>query len=190
MGRFSALGAGAALGALSAALYLAVLTGSPGALILAYLAQLPLFAAGLWLGVASAAAAAVTASAALLAAAGLLAAASFAGLYAAPVVLLVRQALLARYEPELSPAQVAAPITSRGPISRAAGPAAASAAASATDGTPVSANTRLDLVCVRSLADFSSLSGTNTTLTPKCAAAVSIPASSCLAAIVAMALSA
>jgi hypothetical protein len=100
MGRFSALGAGAALGALSATLYLAVLTGSPGALILAYLAQLPLFAAGLWLGVASAAAAAVAASAALLAAAGLLAAASFAGLYAAPVILLVRQALLARYEPD------------------------------------------------------------------------------------------
>ncbi len=39
-------GTGALLGALGAALYLAVLTGSPGALILVYLAQLPLFAAG------------------------------------------------------------------------------------------------------------------------------------------------
>lgn len=100
MGRFAALGAGAALGALGAALYLAVLTGSPGALILAYLAQLPLFAAGLWLGVASATAAAITASAALLAAGGLLAAGLFAGLYAAPIVLLVRQALLARTRPD------------------------------------------------------------------------------------------
>jgi hypothetical protein len=96
MGRFAALGAGAALGALGAALYLAVLTGSPGALILAYLAQLPLFAAGLWLGVGAAATAAVTASIALLAAGGLIAAALFAALYAVPVVLLVRQSLLAR----------------------------------------------------------------------------------------------
>lgn len=96
MGRWAALGVGAALGALGALLYLAVLTGSPGALILAYLAQLPLFAAGLWLGVGSAAAAAITASIALLAAGGLVAGALFAALYAAPVVLLVRQALLAR----------------------------------------------------------------------------------------------
>jgi Predicted membrane protein (DUF2232) len=100
MGRFSAVGAGAALGTAGAALYLAVLTGSPGALILAYLAQLPLFAAGLWLGVASAATAAIIASVLLLAAGGLLAAAVFAGLYAVPVVLLVRQALLARNLPD------------------------------------------------------------------------------------------
>ena len=46
-----------------------MLTGSPGAVILAYLAQLPLFAAGLWLGVGAAAAAGLTASAILLAAA-------------------------------------------------------------------------------------------------------------------------
>lgn len=100
MRNFNALAAGVLLGALGAALYLAVLTGSPGALILAYLAQLPLFAAGLWLGVGSAAAAGVTASALLLTAGGLLAAALFAALYAVPVVLLVRQALLARREPE------------------------------------------------------------------------------------------
>ncbi len=100
MGSLGALGAGALLGAVGAALYLAVLTGSPGALILAYLAQLPLFAAGLWLGAGSALAAGVAASVALLAAGGLLAAMLFAGLYAVPVVVLVRQALLARSGPD------------------------------------------------------------------------------------------
>jgi Predicted membrane protein (DUF2232) len=93
-------GTGAMLGALGAALYLAVLTGSPGSLILVYLAQLPLFAAGLWLGVGAAATAALTASVVLLAVGGMIAAALFAGLYAVPVVLLVRQALLARNGPE------------------------------------------------------------------------------------------
>jgi hypothetical protein len=100
MGWAGIAGTGALLGALGAALYLAVLTGSPGALILVYLAQLPLFAAGLWLGIGAATAAALTASAVLLAAGGLIAAVLFAGLYAAPVVLLVRQALLARNGPE------------------------------------------------------------------------------------------
>ncbi|MGA8382494.1 MAG: DUF2232 domain-containing protein [Stellaceae bacterium] len=100
MGRGGIAGIGALLGALGAGLYLTVLTGSPGAMILVYLAQLPLFAAGLWLGVGAAAMAALTASAVLLAAGGVIAAALFAGLYAAPVVLLVRQALLARSGPE------------------------------------------------------------------------------------------
>ncbi len=90
---------GALLGALGAALYLAVLTGSPGAAILAYLTPLPLFAAGLWLGARAAAVAGLTASAILLATSDILAAALFAGLYAAPVVLLVRQALLSRSGP-------------------------------------------------------------------------------------------
>jgi hypothetical protein len=94
------VGTGALLGAVGAALYLAVLTGSPGSLILVYLAQLPLFAAGLWLGVSIAAVAGVTASVILLAVGGVIAAALFAGLYAAPVVLLVRQALLARRGPD------------------------------------------------------------------------------------------
>jgi hypothetical protein len=96
MGRLGGLAVGVLLGALAGAFYLAVLSGSPGALILAYLAQLPLFAAGLWLGVGAAAAAGITASTALLAAGGPLAASLFAALYAAPVVLLTRQALLAR----------------------------------------------------------------------------------------------
>jgi hypothetical protein len=86
----------ALLGALGAALYLAVLTGSPGALILVYLAQLPLFAAGLWLGVSAAGIAGLTSFLVLLAASDIIAAALFAGLYAAPAMMLVRQALLAR----------------------------------------------------------------------------------------------
>jgi hypothetical protein len=99
MGRVGIAGSGALLGALGAGFYLAVLTGSPSALILVYLAQLPLFAAGLWLGVGAAAAAGLIASMVLFAASDLVAAALFAGLYAAPAVVLVRQALLARSEP-------------------------------------------------------------------------------------------
>ena len=96
MGRLGVLGAGAGSGAAAAALYLVVLTGSPGAMILAYLSQLPLFAAGLWLGTPAAVAAGLTAIAVLFAAGGTTAAALYAGLYAVPIMLLVRQALLAR----------------------------------------------------------------------------------------------
>jgi hypothetical protein len=53
---------------------------------------------------------------------------------------------------EVASAQVAEPITKRWLISRADGPAAASAAASATDGTPISASTRSDFVAVRAPA--------------------------------------
>src|SRR5207302_2015785 len=42
-------------GGVSACLYLALLLSSPGAMILVYLTQLPLFFAGLWFGVAAAA---------------------------------------------------------------------------------------------------------------------------------------
>ncbi len=96
MERLGAPGVGAVLGAVAGMLYLSVMTGSPGALILAYLAQLPLFAAGLWLGVAAAVSAGATASVLVLVAAGWTAGAGFAALYAAPIVLLMRQALLAR----------------------------------------------------------------------------------------------
>jgi hypothetical protein len=57
---------------------------------------LPLFVAGLWLGVGAVAAAGVTGSLVLLAVSDLLGAALFAALNAVPVTLLVRQALLAR----------------------------------------------------------------------------------------------
>src|SRR4051812_50051280 len=49
-------------GGLAAGPYLLVLAGSTGSMILVYLAQLPLFAAGLWLGTGAAAAAGVIAA--------------------------------------------------------------------------------------------------------------------------------
>src|SRR5437764_11309789 len=75
---------------------MAVVLGSQYAVILFYMSQLPLFLAGLWLGTGAGALAGLTASLVLFAASDFLAAAIFAALNAAPVVLLVRQALLAR----------------------------------------------------------------------------------------------
>ncbi len=100
MGRLTAVLAAIALGVAGGGLYLAVVLGSPGGLILVYLTQLPLFAAGLWLGVGAAAIAGLTATLMLLAASDFLAAAVFAGLNVIPVTLLVRQALLARRQPD------------------------------------------------------------------------------------------
>lgn len=96
MGRVSPVAAGAAFGAAAGLMYVAVMLGTPGALILVYLTQLPLFVAGLWLGVGAAAAAGIAGSLVLLAVSDLLGAALFAALNAVPVALLVRQALLAR----------------------------------------------------------------------------------------------
>src|SRR5947208_281736 len=53
-------------GGVSACLYLALLLSSPGAMILVYLTQLPLFFAGLWFGVAAAAIAGLSGTAALI----------------------------------------------------------------------------------------------------------------------------
>lgn len=86
-------------GALAAGPYLLVLTGSTGSMILVYLAQLPLFAAGLWLGTGASASAGFVAALILAGAGNLLAAALFAALNVVPVVLLVRQSLLARTGP-------------------------------------------------------------------------------------------
>jgi Predicted membrane protein (DUF2232) len=84
-------------GAAAAALYLSLMTGSAGAAILVSLAQFPLFLAGLWLGTSAAALAGCTAVAIVLASARDAAATGlFAGLYAIPVILLVREALQAR----------------------------------------------------------------------------------------------
>ena len=83
-------------GGVSACLYLALLLSSPGAMILVYLTQLPLFFAGLWFGAAAAAIAGLSGAVVLFAAGDILAAAIFAALNAVPVVVLVRQALLAR----------------------------------------------------------------------------------------------
>ena len=90
----AAIGCGLA----GACLYLAILLGSPGALILVYLTQLPLFLAGLWLGTGAAAVAGLSACAMMLAVGDLTAALLFGVLNAGPVVLLVRQALLARHD--------------------------------------------------------------------------------------------
>jgi Predicted membrane protein (DUF2232) len=96
MGRIGSAAVAVGCGVAAACLYLAVVLSPPGAIILVYMTQLPLFLAGLWLGVGAAALAGLTASLVLLAASDFLAAAIFVALNAAPVVLLVRQALLAR----------------------------------------------------------------------------------------------
>ena len=83
-------------GGFAALPYLVAPSGSLGALILVYLTQLPLFAAGLWLGVSAAVIAGVVGLVILVSADTLPTAAVFAGLNVIPVVLLVRQALLAR----------------------------------------------------------------------------------------------
>jgi hypothetical protein len=85
-----------ACGGLAAGPYLLVLSGSTGSILLVYLAQLPLFAAGLWLGTGAAAAAGLVAALILAGAGNLLASGLFAALNIVPVVLLVRQSLLAR----------------------------------------------------------------------------------------------
>jgi hypothetical protein len=85
-----------ACGIAGACLYLAVMLGTPGGLVLVYMTQLPLFLAGLWLGAGAAALAGLAGALVLLVASDLLGAAVFAAVNAVPVALLVRQALLAR----------------------------------------------------------------------------------------------
>jgi Predicted membrane protein (DUF2232) len=117
MSRSAAAAAALLCGAAGAGLYLSVLSGSVAAAILVSLAQLPLFIAGLWLGTATAMLAALTAVATVLAGArDVMAAVLFAVFYALPVVLLVRQALLARADGEgglewYSPGQLTAWLT-------------------------------------------------------------------------------
>jgi hypothetical protein len=95
-GRLKTAAIGAACGGFAACFYLTVTLGGSGALILVYMTQLPLFVAGLWLGASAAVTAGLTGALVLLAASDLAGAALFAALNAAPVALLVRQALLAR----------------------------------------------------------------------------------------------
>jgi hypothetical protein len=96
LSRLGFAGVSVVCGALAAGPYLLVLTGSTGSMILVYLAQLPLFAAGLWLGTGASALAGLVAALILAGAGSLSAAAFFAALNVVPVVLLVRQSLLAR----------------------------------------------------------------------------------------------
>ena len=87
-------------GVTSALFYLSVLFGGAGALILGYLAPLPLFLAGLWLGSTASILAGLAGAVAVWMAAG---SAFVAGTYlvtgALPAVIVVRQALLARALP-------------------------------------------------------------------------------------------
>ncbi|HEV2300721.1 MAG TPA: DUF2232 domain-containing protein [Stellaceae bacterium] len=100
MGARNAAVVAALCGAAAAVLYLAVALGSTGAAILVSLAQLPLFLAGLWLGLGGAAIASLSATLVLFAAADLSDAILFAALNAVPVLVLTRQALLARRDAE------------------------------------------------------------------------------------------
>lgn len=96
MGRIGVAGVAALCGALAAGPYLLSSSGASGSLILVYLAQLPLFLGGLWGGVNAAALAGLAAAIVLLAATNIMGVALFAALNIVPVLLLVRQALLAR----------------------------------------------------------------------------------------------
>jgi hypothetical protein len=100
MGRPATAAIAVSCGAVAACLYLGIVLGSSGALILVYLTQLPLFVAGLWLGAGAAAVAGASGTLVLLGAYDLLGAAIFAALNAGPVTLLVRQVLLARRRPD------------------------------------------------------------------------------------------
>jgi hypothetical protein len=90
------LAAAIASGLVAALLYLSVLTGSLGALILVYLVQLPLFAAGLSLGVKAALFAGGTATLVTGLASGPLSGLLFFLAEAAPAMLLIYQALRSR----------------------------------------------------------------------------------------------
>jgi hypothetical protein len=90
------VGAAVICGVLAVGPYLLVLTGSTASMILVYLAELPLFLVGLWLGTGASALAGLVAVLILGGAGSLLAATVFAALNVIPVVLLVRQSLLAR----------------------------------------------------------------------------------------------
>ena len=103
MRRLGTASVAVACGSLGACLYLAVMLGTPGGLVLVYMAQLPLFIAGLWLGAGAAALAGLTGTLVLLAASDALGAAVFAAVNAVPVALLVRQALLARQDGDGTP---------------------------------------------------------------------------------------
>jgi hypothetical protein len=80
-------------GAASALVYASLLTGTPAAFLLAYLAQLPLFAAGLWMGTGAAVLASAAGMVVTFLTGGFVFAAIYAVANAAPVLVVVRQAL-------------------------------------------------------------------------------------------------
>lgn len=85
-----------AAGAASALVYATLLTGSPAAFLLAYLAQLPLFAVGLWMGTGAMALASLTGVVVTFVTGGFVFAIVYAVSNAAPALVVVRQALLWR----------------------------------------------------------------------------------------------
>lgn len=91
--------AAAGAGVSSAVLHATLLTGSLGALVFAYLAQLPLFLIGLWVGVAGASLAIVVAVAALTLAGGFTFAAAYFLINALPAGLMTWLAQLNRPAP-------------------------------------------------------------------------------------------
>ena len=82
MSRLATAAIAVACGAVAACLYLGIILGTSGALILVYMTQLPLFVAGLWLGTAAAAVAGISGTLVLLGANDLLGAGIFAALNA------------------------------------------------------------------------------------------------------------
>lgn len=87
-------------GLASAALYLATLTDAPIALMLAYLALLPLYAVGLGWGTGAAAIAALIAAVAVALVASMVVGLTFALAYSVPAVMVVRLSLRSRAEPD------------------------------------------------------------------------------------------
>ncbi len=83
-------------GLICALFYLLVKMGSPGAIILAYLSQLPLFAVGLSLGLAPSIIACLVAGAVIAASANFGAAGMFLVFTGGPVLVLVRQGMQSR----------------------------------------------------------------------------------------------
>ena len=88
--------AAAGAGVLSAVLHALLLTGSLGAFVFAYLAQLPLFVVGLWMGFGGAALAGVVATIALAAAGGVIFALAYLAANAVPAVAMTWLAQLNR----------------------------------------------------------------------------------------------
>jgi predicted membrane protein DUF2232 len=92
--------AAAGAGVLSALFHASLLTGSLGSLIFAYLAQLPLFLIGLWMGVSGVALAGLVAVVALALAGGITFAAAYILINALPSALMAWLAQLNRRTPE------------------------------------------------------------------------------------------
>src|SRR5436190_8945056 len=96
MVRFWLIAAGA--GVVSALLYLSVVLGQPGAMLLAYMAQLPLFAVALGMGGLASVTATGSATVVVALLGGVLAGALFLVVSGIPVMVVGRQAMLSRQD--------------------------------------------------------------------------------------------